>query len=75
MNDNRRKQVKIIIKKIEDIINETETIHDDENEYLENIPENLQSSGRYETAENACDILEEAASDLQEVIDKLNDIL
>jgi len=51
----RRKAVKTMTKQLELIRNAEET-------YMENIPENLRSSSRYEAAEQAIEKLEEAIS-------------
>ena len=74
MNINRRKQIKNIISKIEDISNdlaelieEIESVKNDEEEYLENMPENLQASERGEKAENACSALESAYDNFEEI--------
>ena len=80
MNKFRRKAIRNIIKTLkemlehereinvdvfEDIIDETQTILDDEETYFYNIPENLQSGSRYEESENAIDNLEDAINDLE----------
>ena len=74
MNKKRRKFIDSVILKInnlQDIIEELqqdiEDIAADEQDYLDNIPENLQGSERYEAGENAVENLEAA-------IDWLDDI-
>lgn len=82
MNKLRRKAIYNIIKKlkeilegkveieldiIEDIIDTTQTILDEEETYFYNIPENLQSGTRYENSEKAIDKLEDAISDLEDI--------
>lgn len=74
MNKKRRKCIDSVILKInnlQDIIEELqqdiEDIAADEQDYLDNIPENLQGSERYEAGENAVENLEAA-------IDWLDDI-
>ena len=74
MNKKRRKCIDSVILKInklQDIIEELqqdiEAIAADEQYYLDNIPENLQGSERYEAGENAVENLEDA-------IDWLDDI-
>lgn len=44
---------------------------EEENDYLDNIPENMQSGERYETAENAVSSLEDAVSSLEEAMDSI----
>lgn len=75
MNNARRKAIREIVKKLETIEEEicfvkenTETLKDEEEEYLENIPENFQNSERYEKAEDAfCNL--ESAIDLLDCLD------
>ena len=49
---------------LNDIISDLECTFNDEECYRDNIPENLQSSCRYEAAEEACDNLENAVDAL-----------
>ena len=74
MNKKRRKCIDSVILKInnlQDIIEELqqdiEDIAADEQDYLDNIPENLQGSERYEAGE-------EAVENLEAAIDWLDDI-
>lgn len=48
-------------------------LHDEEEEYKDNMPENLQSSERYEKAEAAVDALGSAVSSLEEVLDYIEE--
>lgn len=73
MNNTRRKAIKEVMKKIEnleglliEIKEELEFIRDEEEEYMNNIPENLQTSERYEKAEAATDNLYAAVDELEE---------
>lgn len=74
MNKKRRQCIDAVILKInnlQDIIEELqqdiEDIAADEQDYLDNIPENLQASERYEAGE-------EAVENLEAAIDWLDDI-
>lgn len=73
MNKARRKQIDEAISKLNDLKDEIESIMNDEEEYKDNMPENMQASEKYELAESACeslqttiDALEEAVSNLEE---------
>lgn len=68
MNKIRRKNLQTIIDRLEDIKADLEEITYEEEEYRDNIPENLQSSEKYERADGACDNLNDAADTLDEVI-------
>ena len=70
MNKIRRKNLQTIIDRLEDIKADLEEITCEEEEYRDNIPENLQSSEKYERADEACDNLNDADT-LNEVIDSI----
>lgn len=74
MNKKRRQCIDAVILKInnlQDIIEELqqdiEDIAADEQDYLDNIPENLQASERYEAGENAVENLEAAINWLEDI--------
>ena len=83
MNKLRRKSIYNVIQKLEKILNnlndvnlikiingiidEIQSILDEEECVLYNIPENLQNSFRYEESENACDCLSDAVSELEDI--------
>lgn len=72
MNNKRRKQIDKAIEMLTTASNFIESIKSDEEEYMDNIPENLQGSSRYSDAEDACNYLEEAIDDIGSAIDNLN---
>ena len=78
MNKARRKELSDVIKGLNTIqgkddlygwINTLDSIKDDEQDYYDNIPENLQYSQRAEDSEAAIEHLEEALDLLNEVYD------
>ena len=82
MNKARRNELSRIIRGLNTIqdkedlyslINELESLKDEEQDYYDNIPENLQNSQRAQDSEQAIDNLEEALDLLNEVYDA-NDI-
>ncbi len=82
MNKVRRKEIQRIIEKVEalsgdfeELLEEIESVKNDEKEYRDNMPENLQSSERYETAESACEALENAYDTLDEAKDQLDEVV
>ena len=82
MNKIRRKNIQQLITKIPELQGEMETlledieaVKDEESEYLENIPENMQSSERYERAETAVECLESAYDTFEEAKDSLDDVV
>ena len=82
MNIARRKNIALVIAeiqslsgKMETVLEDIEIIKDEEEEYRDNIPENLQGSDRYSAAEEAIDNLNSAYDTLQEAFDNLNDVV
>lgn len=74
MNRIRRKQLSDLIDKLYVIQSDLECLKDEEGEYRDNIPENLQNSERYEKADNACDSLDSALSSLEEMIEYIEEV-
>ena len=83
MNKERRRKIDKAVENVnslqnvlEELQQQIEEIQDEEQDYLDNIPENLQNSERYETAENALDNLEEAVNWFDNIdIDELLSLL
>lgn len=75
MNNTRRKEIYFIIEQIIDLKDNLENILEDEDNYRDNIPENLWGSARYEKSEEASQNLELAISSLEEGMDYLEEIL
>lgn len=75
MNNARRKKLNTILEKIVEIHTALEEVKDEEQEYFENIPENFQSSERYEKAENAVAALEDALSMFDDIADNIDTAL
>lgn len=78
MNKARRKELSDVIRGLNAIqdkddlygwINTLDNIKDDEQDYYDNIPENLQYSQRAEDSEQAIEYMEEALDLLNEVYD------
>lgn len=71
MNKIRRKNLQSIIDQLEDLKSSLEEPQSEEEEYRDNMPENLQGSERYELADAACDSLYDAVSSLEESISSI----
>ena len=71
MNKERRKNLQTIIDRLEELKSDFESLVSEEEDYLDNIPENLQSSERYERAEEALSYLNDAYDSIDEVIDNI----
>ena len=75
MNATRRKEISLVLKRLyelvedmSDLLGDIETIKDDENEALDNIPESLQVSDRYTQIESAANNLDEAYDVFSDII-------
>ena len=66
MNNAIRKEINKIIDDLASLYSDIETLMDEEQEYLDNIPENLQGSEKYATAEDAVTNLQSALDSLDE---------
>lgn len=53
----------------------TKTVLDEEGDCLDNIPENLQTSERYEAIERAVDNLEEAVSQIETAQERIEEAM
>lgn len=73
MNKVRRKELQELYDIISEAKDRLEMLHDEEEEYKDNMPENLQSSERYEKAEATVDALDSAVSSLEEVLDYIEE--
>lgn len=69
MNKPRRKALNEIYDQLQTLKDELEAINEEEIEYRDNIPENMQGGERYEKAENACDNLDSALCSIQDALD------
>lgn len=75
MNKDRRKKISDLISAMEDLKEQADNIASEEREYYDNMPENMQSGDKGQTASDAADALESAVTDLESAIDNLNNAL
>ena len=73
MNKVRRKRIDEIMEQLENLKGEIESVLDEETEYRDNIPENMQQSERYERADENCNNLQSAMDSIDEAIDYLTE--
>lgn len=71
MNDTRRKALRKLAEKLEDIRAEIESLKDEEQEYRDSMPENLQGSERYEASEDADGNMDDAIEYLYSAIESI----
>lgn len=75
MNKQRRKEIQTISNDLIPLMTSIEDLLAEEQDYFDNMPENLQSSEKAEIAENAISNLEEALDNIRECVDNLESIL
>ena len=75
MNKKRRKEIENNMNSLEVIKSNLEYILSEEEDYFDNMPENLQSSIRGEESENAIDVLTEIIDTIGDCIDSLDEII
>jgi uncharacterized coiled-coil DUF342 family protein len=73
MNNQRRKQISAILNELADLRSRVEELQNEEQDYFDNMPENLQQSERGEKAEQAASRLEDALTALDEIEEALNE--
>lgn len=66
MNNARREKLKKVLVMLSEASNIIDQIYDQEQECMDNFPENLQSTDRYDNIEYAVDCLTEAAEKIGE---------
>ncbi len=72
MNKERRKEINQIIAELEDLKSRIESVLEEEQEYLDNMPESFQDGEKGEKAQAAIDALEYAVQSIEETFDNLN---
>lgn len=75
MNAKQRKELQGYAYSLDEIKSNIETMMEDEQSKLDNMPEGLQESERGEAMQEAIDNLESASSSLEDAIDYLNEII
>jgi len=72
MNKKRRTSLETALFRIRQAIEIVEEVRDEESDSMDNIPENLQSTERYTSMEDAIDSLEDAISSLEDATESIN---
>lgn len=75
MNKERRLRLSKAIDELQNALNQLETIQEEESEAFDNMPEGLQSSSKGSQIEENIDVLEAAASNIEDVIDSLGELI
>lgn len=73
MNKECRKSLREIQSKLERLGQDLEVLKEEEEEYRDNMPENLQESDRYQRADEVCDLLQEALENLDNAYQQIEE--
>ena len=73
MNNTRRKDLSKVIESLECIKGRIEELLEEEQEYFDNMPENLQESERAESSQAAIDNMESAVESMEECLEYLEE--
>lgn len=74
MNKLRRQRIRDVRREIESCKESLQKILDEEQDYFDNMPENLQGSMRGSGSEDAIDTMENCIEDLENIINELMNI-
>ena len=75
MNNKRRDRLEKANAYLSDANSIIDTIHDEEEDSLYNMPDNLQNSDRYEQMENCVDLLSGAIECIEDAINKISEAI
>ena len=75
MNNKKREKLRKVKNILDEVIISIESVIDDETDSMDNIPENLQESERYEIMENVVDSLESSVDDIYSAQDHISDAI
>jgi len=75
MNNTRRKAIKAIMDRLQDLMDDIEALKDEEQEAYDNLPESIQNSERGEAMDSAIYNLDDAAENVQLVLDALEEAM
>lgn len=75
MNNARRKQITNIKAEIEEKLSLLQELQEEEQDYFDNMPENLQYSERGEKAEQTADDLQNIIDEIQSQLEELETVI
>lgn len=74
MNKARREQIAKAVALVAEALELLEAARDEEQEYVDNFPENMQGTERYEAAEGFVSAMDNAITSLEEVANNQSDM-
>lgn len=75
MNNKRRTRLKVIEEDLGRSLDLLNSVYDEEQDCMDNVPENLQDSERYSNMEDCVEALSEAVYNLEEAIDLIKEAI
>lgn len=75
MNKDRRARLTKAKGLLEEAVSMIEAIKDEEEEYKDNMPENLQGSEKYANAENAVEILDATLEQINVAVENIEEVI
>lgn len=75
MNKARRERIKNIAEKLQEVLCDIEDVQNEEQEYLDSLPDNLQNSQRAEAATSIISTLEDIFVNLEAAITDLEEMV
>lgn len=74
MNKARRKEIARIVEKLRELHSDLQAVRDEEQEYVDNMPESLQQGSKGEAAQEATDALDSALDELESMTESLAEV-
>ena len=74
MNSNRRKRLRALCSKLQDIIAELDLLIEEEQDAFDNMPESLQDSERGEQMQEYIDTMETAKDEIDSTVSELEQV-
>ena len=75
LNNKRRTRLRSIEEDLGRVLNLLNSIYDEEQDCMDNVPENLQDSERYSDMEACVEALSEAVYNLEEAMDSIKEAI
>lgn len=75
LNNKRRTRLRSIEEDLGRVLNLLNSIYDEEQDCMDNVPENLQDSERYSNMEACVEALSDAVYNLEEAIDSIKEAI
>ena len=75
MNKQRRKEIEKIVNELQELMERLQDLAEQEQEAYDNLPESIQESERGEAISDCAYELDDATTDVEAVMDKLQEII